>query len=139
MSTLADVATRLDAIATSSTLDAVKREVAIGGVKLIEQEFARSTDPYGNRWHELKRPDTDRIGGPLVKTGAMRDSVLATPTATGVRFTVNTPYAAYHQDGTKTIPIRMMLPKPWIGLPPSWKEMVAKAYTGIVRSRFGGV
>lgn len=139
MSTLADVAARLDSIATSGTLDAVKREVAIGGVKLIEREFARSQDPYGNRWHALKRPDKNRIGGPLVKTGAMRDSVLAQPTPTGVRFSVNTPYAAYHQDGTATIPIRMMLPKKWLGLPETWRQMIAKAYTGTVRARFGGV
>lgn len=135
MSTLDEMAARLESIATAGTMDTVKREVAVGGVRLIAQEFARSTDPYGNAWHQLKRPDSNRLGGPLVKTGTMRDSVFASPTPTGVRFTVNTPYAAYHQYGTETIPVRMMLPKPWLGLPQSWRDLIAKSYTRTLRER----
>lgn len=138
MSTLADMAARLEGIATVSTLDAVKRDVAVGGVKLIEAEFKTSKDPYGTPWHELKYPDENRVGGPLVKTATMRDSVMASPTPTGVRFSVNTPYAAYHQHGTKTIPVRMMLPKPWLGLPKSWRGLITKSYTRVLRDRVGG-
>ena len=69
----------------------------------------------------------------LVKTGVMRDSILAYPTPDGVLFRVATPYAHFHQYGTKTIAIRRMLPATFLGLPPGWSAMVAAAFNTEVK------
>ncbi len=145
------MAARLEAMSTNATMDAVKREVAVGAVSLVAKEFMSSTDPYGSRWEPLKRPSLPRTGGPLRKTDAMMNSTMANPTPTGVRVSVNTEYAAYHQYGSKyTVRIggvnvgtrkmaaRMMLPRESYGLPQSWRDMITKSYTAQLRSRIGG-
>lgn len=122
---------RLDALASGSFADRVKRRVAVGGLQLTAQCFQRSTDPYGVAWPTLKRP---RPGGPVeVKTGAMRDSALANPTPDGVRYSVNTPYAGFQHWGTATNPQRRLLPVGFLGLPPSWVAMIRSSFDAELR------
>lgn len=126
----------LESLSSNATMDAVKRKVAVGGLELTAKCFASSTDPYGVAWPGLKRP---RPGGPVeVKTGTMRDSTLANPTPSGVRFSINTDYAQFQHYGTVTNPQRRLLPIQWLGLPQSWKDMITKAYTGELRDRIRG-
>jgi phage gpG-like protein len=123
---------RLEALTRSSFIEGVKRRVAVQGLKLIGAEFASSTDPYGVSWPSLRYP---RPGGPvLVKTGVMRDSILAYPTPDGVLFRVATPYAKFHQYGTGRIPIRRMVPATFLGIPPAWSAMVAEAFNAEIRA-----
>ncbi len=130
--TIGEMAASLEALSSNATMTAIRREVAVGGVKLIAQGFKTSTDPYGAKWPGLK---TARPGGPVeVKTGAMRDSTMARPTTTGVRFSVNTDYAAYQHYGTKTNPQRRLMPVKYLGIPAAWREMIARAYTRTTRS-----
>lgn len=134
--TIGEFINTLETLASESTMTAIKREVAVGGLELTAKCFATSTDPYGVAWPGLKTP---RPGGPVeVKTGTMRDSSMANPTPTGVRFTINTDYAAYQHFGTKTNPQRRLLPIKWLGLPQSWRDMVSRAYTKQMRDRIRG-
>lgn len=113
---------KLDRISATSFLDGFKRRVGIEGLRLIEQQFATSTDPYGNAWPKLKRP---RPGGPVEdKTGAMKHSALALPTPTGARWRISASYAPYQHFGTRTNPMRMLLPRGFLGLPRAWDAMV---------------
>lgn len=130
--TIAEMASTLEALSTNATMTAIRREVAIGGVKLTAECFRTSTDPYGVRWPGLKTP---RPGGPVeVKSGAMRDATYARPIPVGVRFTIEKPYAGYQHWGTRTNPQRRLLPVAHLGLPEKWKAMVAKAYTTQLRA-----
>lgn len=130
MTTIADLANRVDRIA-HSFVDAMRREVAVGGLQLVANSFRTSTDPYGVTWPALKRP---RPGGPVeVKTGAMRGSTLAAPTSDGVRFTVAAPYSGYQHNGTATIPQRRLLPVGFLGLPVAWSQMVQAAFSRLVK------
>lgn len=122
---------KLEALTTHSFMDGVKREVATGGLKLTANCFRTSTDPYGVAWPLLKRP---RPGGPVeVKSGAMRDGVIAGPSQDGVRFTFTAPYAPFQHYGTATNPQRRLLPVGWLGLPASWSDMVSRAFSSASR------
>ena len=60
----------------------------------------------GKPWKPVKRlqpPPT------LIRTGRMRRSTSADPIGTRVTFFNSVPYAAYHQFGTPTIPVRKIL------------------------------
>jgi hypothetical protein len=122
---------KLDAVASSNTLDGVKRRVAVEGLKLIANCFRTTTDPYGVSWPLLKRP---RPGGPVEdKTGAMKGSALAGPIPDGVRFYFGADYARFQHWGTLKNPQRLLLPVAWLGIPPAWKTMISDAFRGQLR------
>lgn len=127
--TLSSFIEKLERLNTGSFIDGVRRQVAADGLKLINAGYRDSTDPYGNRWHALK----SSFRKPLVLTGAFRDTWVAYPTPTGVRFVSGVYYGAFHQYGTKTIPVRMVVPKTYLGLPKPWNDAISKAYTKQVR------
>ena len=129
MTRLADYIERLERLSAGSFIDRVRRTVALDGLRLINKGYATSTDPYGNRWQPLKY----RKGKPLVKTGAFRDTWLAYPTATGVRFVSGVGYGAYHQYGTATIPFRRVVPLTRYGLPKAWTDAINAAFTSAAR------
>lgn len=144
--TLAQFVEKLERLGTGSFIAEVRRKVAVDGLRLIGDGYRRSVDPYGNRWHELKastvdfkdgrvrvRPKGPRKGGILVKTAAFRDTWMAYPTGTGVRFNSGVDYGAYHQYGTRTIPVRMTIPKSFLGLPRPWSDAINRAYSTTVR------
>lgn len=128
---------RLEQIAQPDALDAVKRDVADAGLALVNQTFMTSTDPYGFPYAPLKRPGGVRAGGPLRKTDTMRQSAAGEPTTSGVRYTVDGP-ANFHQDGTRYIPTRRMLPVANLGLPRGWTVMIGDSFARRMRERLVG-
>lgn len=139
---------KLDAIGSSHTVDETKRRVAVEGLKLVGQSFRTGTDPYGVAWNALQNSRVDfhkgavrvrvpkgRVGGILVKTGDMRDAIMALPSPSGIRFVAPVPYSGYHQYGAPkaNVPIRRFFPTKWLGLPQAWKEMVKAAFGSTMR------
>ncbi len=127
--TLSSFIEKLERLDSGSFIGEVRRQVATEGLKLINAGYRDSVDPYGNRWQPLKRRD----GKPLVLTGAFRDTWMAYPTPTGVRFLSGVDYGAYHQYGTKTIPFRRVIPLKTLGMPRPWLDVINKAYSASVR------
>lgn len=89
---------------------------------LIEEEFASSSDPYGNAWAPLA-PSTVARGRRLLilmDTGDMANSVNVTPQGSTIRITADDP-AIHHQYGAprSNLPQRQILPdEEW---PEKWK------------------
>lgn len=127
--TLSQFIEKLERVGGTSSISAVRREVAYGGLRLIASGYRDSVDPYGMRWQPLKY----RKGKPLVKTGAFRDTWMAYPTSTGVRFQSGVDYGAYHQYGTSSIPFRRVIPMGRYGLPRPWNDLISSAYSKHVR------
>ncbi len=124
---------KLSRVSTSGFMSEVRRQVATDGLRLINAGYQRSTDPYGMPWKPLKDPSGQRVGGPLLKTGAFRDTWMAYPTPVGVRFLSGVDYGAYHQYGTRTIPFRRVIPLTQYGLPKPWTDAINKAYSSSIR------
>lgn len=121
---------QLEKLEGESFINRVRRDVAMDGLRLIAAGYRTSTDPYGAAWTPLKH----RNGKPLVLTGAFRDTWMAYPTPTGVRFVSGVDYGAYHQYGTRTIPFRRVIPLQSQGLPKPWVDAVAKSYNKEVKA-----
>jgi phage gpG-like protein len=100
---LEDLRRRMNAVATGGLRELVKRNCAEASVKILDDEFRTSTDPYGNRWPAL----TSRQGMPLLDTGTHLRATL-TPKVTPAGFEVSTHFigAAVHQYGATIRPVR---------------------------------
>ena len=79
--------------------------LAVAGVK---ENFERRQGPDGGPWAPLANL-RERGRPPLVKTGALRDSIRATAGAGWVVVSSALPYAGYQDRGTRTIPARTFL------------------------------
>jgi phage virion morphogenesis protein len=100
-----------------------RTQVAIG--------FRDGVDPTGAPWQPLKK----RAGKILRKTGRLANSFTARPTDSGFVVGTNTDYATYHQQGTRRMPQRAMVP---VGqLTPRWKQAIDKATTIALKNFFG--
>ncbi len=120
---------KLERLSSGSFISEVRRQVAVDGLRLIAGGYRDSKDPYGASWQPLKY----RNGKPLVLTGAFRDTWMAYPTPTGVRFVSGVDYGAYHQYGTRSIPFRRVIPMLSYGLPKAWTDVISAAYSRQVR------
>ena len=127
--TLHEFIGKLEQVGSDSFMSEVRREVAYDGLRLIAAGYRNSVDPYGSYWAPLKYRD----GKPLVLSGAFRDTWMAYPTATGVRFQSGVDYGAYHQYGTRSIPVRQVIPSSSRGMPSTWSELISKAFSKRIR------
>lgn len=100
-----EVADHVDAIvANGPLLDAVAR----AGAELIVAGFSASRAPDGRPWAPLRAPRPG--GGPLVRTGALRD-LASRPEVDGDGVTwTSTRYGGFHQRGTRRLPARPFFP-----------------------------
>jgi phage gpG-like protein len=99
---------KLAKLESNSWLDSLKREVGEEWRKDLSSEFASTTDPYGNAW----TPTKNRPNPILDSTGKLKNSFVATSTATGVRMSSDVIYAAAQNYGRQAInlPARRVLP-----------------------------
>lgn len=98
---LEDLRRKMAAIADGHLRRNVNKVCAEAAVKLLDDEFRSSTDPYGNPWAPL----SSRSGKPLMDTGThLRNGLAAQATDSG--FTVSTAFkgAAVHQYGAVIVP-----------------------------------
>lgn len=95
----------------------------------IQEQFDAGVDPYGEPWAPLAPSTLERKRGPgiLDETGAMRESIEVSPMAgAGIKVTVGTDYAQFHQTGTSRMPARKILPDE-SGLPDTWERAIEDA------------
>jgi phage gpG-like protein len=93
---LEDLRRRMAAVASPGLRRDIAANCAEAAVKLIDDGFRTSTDPYGKPWAPLK----SRVGKPLLDTRTHLQGRLA-PRVTGSGFTISTSFvgAPVHQYG----------------------------------------
>jgi hypothetical protein len=104
--------------------------------RLIGDQFATATDPYGGAWEALMDSTVRRKHGDtriLIRSGAMRDETYARPAGGAGLEVVSVPYGSYHQTGTEHMARRAVLPDEG-ELPEAWEEAVERA----IEKAFGG-
>lgn len=88
--------------------------------------FGRQEAPDGSRWKAPKRD----YGHPLMlDTRALMQDATVTPEATGLRIDVPAPYAHFHQDGTKHMEARKIVPDVELG--PRWDAKIGEARAAV--------
>jgi phage gpG-like protein len=117
---LEDLQERIRKLAQPAFTAAVARRLTGTAIKLLADEFRGSKDPYGVPWKPLKR----REGKPLLDTGRLRAAAVGQTAGQSsgaiVRVVIPVEYASYHQDGTRRIPRRQIVPDRAGGLGPIW-------------------
>lgn len=123
---LADLQRRIQEVKSPAFSAAVARRLTGTAIKLLADEFRGSRDPYGRPWKPLKY----RVGKPLLDTGRLRAAAVGQQAnqASGalVRVVIPVSYASYHQDGTRRIPRRQIVPDRAGGLGPIWTAAFRK-------------
>jgi phage gpG-like protein len=131
---LRKVVAKLRKLGTEARRD-VATVLATQTVQLIARGFNRSQAPDGTPWKEI----THRKGQPLIDSERLRGGWgqdHATVTPSGFSILNNTPYAEYHQSGTKRITARPMVPTD--SLPASWDKAFTAAATLAIKKILGG-
>jgi hypothetical protein len=138
VSTLRDYIEKLERVADGGLTSSIAREVAVEGLKVIDQGFATETDPYGNRWRPLKEPARKHGAGILDDTGVMRRAFFAFPAGTSVRFVNNSVQACAQNYGRSEVnlPSRRMLPDIKMGLGFKWTAMLDRVVKRQMREAF---
>ena len=123
LSKLGGIAKNMRALARVPSQIATAASDKIG--KLIQDSFDRGVDPYGNPWADL-RPATlakGREPPPLTDSHRMRNSIAVAPLqSAGIALSMASPYAGFHQVGTKWMVQRIIYPDH--GLPKAWKAII---------------
>ena len=105
--------------------------------KLVDEEFARGADPYGDAWAPLA-PATlarGRRPPPLTDTGALRYSITVKASqGAGIEIEIGVPYATFIQTGTGYMPARTVLPA-GNELPQEWEEAIESSLSEVMRKR----
>ena len=112
---------------------AIKGAVEIN--KVVEQQFASGTDPYGRSWADLKASTVKkgRKPPPLTASGRMRRMAKAVPSAKGT-ITEKIPFPApIHQAGSAQMAARVLVPHGL--LPRSWSEPLQRVGVEVISSR----
>lgn len=87
-------------------------------IDLIQQGFDDEKNPYGEPWAPLKA----REGRILRDRGLLYRNWHWAVTGGGVEVSSGQEYASFHQDGTKKMVARKMVPDPGQELPRHWAE-----------------
>jgi hypothetical protein len=124
-----------------------------GAWKLVDDEYRKQQDPYGNAWAPLQRERTRdrrarlravRAGRKprgmriLQRTGRMRAGTGATATGHLLRVSVPVDYSLYHQRGTFKMDRRAILPDvEGGGNPETWDNMIRKEAALLLAQKMG--
>ncbi|MEY5061185.1 MAG: Phage virion morphosis family [Planctomycetota bacterium] len=112
-------------------------EASIEIFETTDSLFVLGADPYGETWAPLA-PATlakGRTPPPLTDTGAMRESLRVAVTETAIVASLESP-AGYHQDGTRYMPARPVLPDYARGLPDAWRASITDAGQRVFEARW---
>lgn len=103
---LAGVSARLRDLTPQTTV------IAADVMTLVDDSFAGGRAPDGSTWAPLAESTLRQRRGTttLVDTGALRSSISARATRTGLMFGTNIPYGRPHQTGGRRLPQRAFLP-----------------------------
>lgn len=143
---LEDLRKRAAEVASAGFREQLAQRLGVTAVKLLADEFRESKDPYGRGWlpvyrnrlrerraraRALKQGNWQRAqrrDKPLVDTGRLRAAATAPAHVSGALVTVSIPvdYASYHQEGTRHIVRRQIVPDAAGGLGPIWEEAFRK-------------
>lgn len=112
---------KLDAIVQGEVQRKITKNVGAEFLDLTLEGFTTSTDPYGDRWADLKYRD----GQPLRDKGHLASAFNVEYSDTGFTIHNPVPYGIHHQFGAPkaNIPARPMLPKSG-SIPKAWAEIV---------------
>ena len=117
---------QLKFLSTPKGKEGLVRVVSEAAMKLQDDGFRKSVDPYGNPW----KPLTSRTGKPLLDTGAHLRNSLA-PRIVSNGFEISTAFvgAAVHQYGATIRPVRAkaLAFKVKNGKAPNWRGLKAAA------------
>lgn len=103
--------------------------------RLLFEQIAAQTDPYGAAWAPHKESTLKRWGEhPVLDlTGDMIGGIDVAPSAgAGINITLGEKYSAFHQTGTRYMPARPILPDR--GIPESWVSAIREASSNAFRS-----
>jgi phage gpG-like protein len=137
--------------------------LAATAIKLMADEFRQSHDPYGTAWKPVfrnRKKDkaarkrrylrqskagkaiATRADKPLIDSGRLRAAATASTadssSGSTVRVTIPVEYASYHQDGTRHIARRQIVPDAAGGLGPIWEEAFRKTIEDKLVESMGG-
>lgn len=123
---------KLHKVAEGRWRRALMSNVAEEVIELVREGFERESDPYGAKWAGLK----SRSGRILQDTGGLRTSfhrksLSDTETTVGA----GKSYARYHQDGTKRMPARKMVPDG--DIPGEWRSRINEIAALAIKHAFG--
>lgn len=147
-----DLQRQLDAAARGRFLPELAKRIGVAFEKQVADQFRQSRDPYGKPWKPVERNrgrdrrarakraragKPARADKPLIDTGRMRGSVTHRVSGTSVRILIPVEYASYHQDGTRRIARRQMLPELETGgLGPRWTLAALKESNAVLAKHF---
>jgi phage gpG-like protein len=114
-------------------LEVVAKNMAEEAMSLVGQGFQDEEDPYGKAWDALKR----RKGRILQDTGRLRSSWhVKRIDTTGFTIAAGVKYARFHQDGTRRMLARRMVPDAG-NLPAKWRAQMTEAASEALVAHFG--
>lgn len=152
---------RMQEASMGNFLPALTVRMAAAITKQLADEYRESRDPYGNAWKPVfRRRRKDRLARqraykraslagkslatvrdlPLVDSGRMRAlSIAHEVSSTGVRVIIPVAYASYHQEGTRHIARRQIVPDDKTGgLGPIWTAALNREANAVLRETVRG-
>ena len=103
---------RLRRVSSAAFREELSKKLAEEALRQVDAGFREARDPYGKPWAPTKQPNPI-----LQRSGAFRsDWSIAGYTKDGFRIISAVEYGGYHQHGTKSIAIRMVIPTAKRGL-----------------------
>lgn len=125
------IADRLEALVSARTQRQIAAAVGREAVTLVKGQFVYERDPYGLPWEPVQHKSRRKILTGATRTLKRRISA-RTVGRHKVRVSASTPYASFHQHGTKHLPQRLIFPDN-AGIPAKWRRVFGKAATKVMR------
>lgn len=101
--------------------------------KQLEKSFSKQQNPYGNKWKSRKHSYSHPM---LNRTGNMFRSFKVNRKGKTLEAKNTAEYSQYHQEGTKHMAQRKILPDKKQGLPKRYKEIIEKELGKVLKKKF---
>jgi phage gpG-like protein len=147
-----DLQRQVAEVARGELMPRIAKRVGPALLKQVADEFRESRNPYDKPWLPLARERSRnrranarraragkarRASKPLIDTGRLRASPVARVDGTQVRVSLPVEYASYHQQGTRTIPRRQILPEQATGgLGERWTQAINREVDAVLKEHF---